>query len=141
MKTIKINDQPVTLSFSPYSLILYKQQFGVEPLDVVIGPLYNLCSILDQIVETGEVSAETLVAITSKISEAGHINLYGILWSFIKTADPKTPDFASWLKDQYEMPILDILFEIAPDFISSMVTKKKVNPPAVLAVMKSLAQR
>ena len=141
MKTIKINDENVKVSFSPYSLLIYKQQFGVEPLDVVIGPLYNLCSIIDDVITTGNINADVLVAILSRISEAGHINLYGILWSFISAADPETPDFGVWLKEQEELPILDVLYEIAPDFIASMVTKKKVDPLAAELLVKSLVRK
>ncbi len=141
MKTLKINDKPVTLSFSPYSLLIYKQQFGVEPLDVVIGPLYNLCAILDDVMETGHINGDLIVAVMNKISEAGHINLYGILWSFIKAADDKTPDFGTWIREQDELPILDILYEIAPDFVGSMITKKKVDPLALQRVLRSLVQR
>ena len=141
MKTIKINDKNVTLSFSPYSLIIYKQQFGVEPLDVVITPLYNICNLVDEIILTGDLNGEVLLAIASKLSEAGHINLYGILWAFIKTANDDTPDFFEWIKELEELPIIDILVDIAPDFVASMVTKKKVNPLAVQALLSTLARR
>lgn len=141
MKTIKINDKNVKVSFSPYSLLIYKQQFGLEPLDVVIGPLYNLCTLVDDVIQTGNVDGEVLIAVLNRISEAGHINLYGILWSFISAADPETPDFASWLREQEELPILDVLYEIAPDFIGSMVTKKKVDPVAAQLLVKSLVRK
>lgn len=141
MKTIKINGKPVQLSFSPYSLIIYKQQFGVEPLDVVVAPLYNICSIVDEIIQTGNINGEVLIMLSTKISEAGHINLYGILWAFIKTANDSIPDFYEWMRQQEELPIIDILYEIAPDFIESMVTKKKVDPIAAQVLLKSLAQR
>lgn len=141
MKTIKINGKSVQLSFSPYALLIYKNQFGVEPLDVVIGPLYNLCTIVDDVLTTGNIDGETLIAVSTKLSEAGHINLYGILWAFMKTADDSVPDFFEWLRAQEEMPIVDILFEIAPDFIESMITKKKVNPMALQAVGRLLAAK
>ena len=141
MKTIKINGKNVTLSFSPYSLLVYKQQFGVEPLDVVITPLYNICNLVDEVIITGDLSGEVLLTIASKLSEAGHINLYGILWAFIKTANDDTPDFFEWMKELEYLPIIDILYEIGPDFVSSMVTKKKVNPLAVRVLLSTLARR
>lgn len=141
MKTIKINGKNVTLSFSPYSLLVYKQQFGVEPLDVVITPLYNICNLVDEVIITGDLNGEVLLTIASKLSEAGHINLYGILWAFIKTANDDTPDFFEWMKELEDLPIIDILYEIGPDFISSMVTKKKVNPLAVQVLLSTLARR
>lgn len=139
MKTIKINNKDVKLSFSPYSLLIYKQQFGVEPLDVVIQPLYNICNIVDEIITTGDVSGEILLSIATKLSEAGHINLYGILWAFIKTADESTPDFYEWMRGLDSLPIIDVLYEIAPDFMESMITKKKVNQLGVQVLLKSLA--
>ena len=141
MKTIKINGKNVTLSFSPYSLLVYKQQFGVEPLDVVITPLYNICNLVDEVIITGDLNGEVLLTIASKLSEAGHINLYGILWAFIKAANDDTPDFFEWMKELEDLPIIDILYEIGPDFISSMVTKKKVNPLAVQVLLSTLARR
>ena len=141
MKTIKINGKNVTLSFSPYSLLVYKQQFGVEPLDVVIPPLYNICNLIGDIITTGDLSGDVFIAMASKLSEAGHINLYGILWAFIKTANDDVPDFFEWMKELEELPIIDILTEIGPDFIESMVTKKKVNPVAAQVLLNTLARR
>lgn len=141
MRTIKINEKDVKVSFSPYALLIYKQQFGVEPLDVVIGPLYNLCTLVEDVVRIGYIDGELLINVLSKISQAGHINLYGILWAFIQTADPEIPDFEIWLREQEELPILDILYELAPDFTRSMITKKKVNPLAVQQLVKDLVQK
>lgn len=138
MKTIEVNGKKLELSFSPYSLLVYKQQFGVEPLDVVVTPLYNLCSIIDDVLDTGNINGETLIQISNKISEAGHINLYGIIWAFAKTADDSIPNFGEWMKCIDEFPILDVLFEIAPDFIGSMITKKKVNLTTLQIILKSL---
>lgn len=123
IKTIEISGRDVQFDTSLSWMLLYRTQFGSDPIDIVMPaikaaiPLFNRAGE-----EFTEADYDLLTDVLSEISLTEGLQL---IWSLARNADRKIDDPANWYHGFENFPLDDVLSEIVPALVESCISTKK----------------
>ena len=123
IKTIEISGRDVQFDTSLSWMLLYRTQFGSDPIDIVMPaikaaiPLFNRAGE-----EFSEADYDLLTDVLSEISLTEGLQL---IWSLARNADRKIDDPANWYHGFENFPLDDVLSEIVPALVESCISTKK----------------
>ena len=110
IKTIEISGRDVQFDTSLSWMLLYRTQFGSDPIDIVMPaikaaiPLFNRAGE-----EFTEADYDLLTDVLSEISLTEGLQL---IWSLARNADRKIDDPANWYHGFENFPLDDVLSEL-----------------------------
>ena len=119
IKTIKIGDRDVSFDASLSWAFVYKNQFGTDPLKVIMPALI---SMYDGNAE-GDVKfdGKLLERLSDKIDLVSFLQ---ILWALAKNADKDIQEPETWFGQFETFPMDEVLKEIAPMLAKSCISLK-----------------
>lgn len=132
LKTITIGDKGVTFAMYVPFILHYKNQFGKDPIQQFLPVIADVVDALD---DFGLFGGDNALEKYDENFEARRIvecfygleltDILNLLWAMAKSADNKIKEPMIWYEQFEEFPIYDILEELMPDFIQSLISKKK----------------
>ena len=123
IKTIEISGRDVQFDTSLSWMLLYRTQFGSDPIDIVMPAIkaaIPLCNRAGE--EFTEADYDLLTDVLSEISLTEGLQL---IWSLARNADRKIDDPANWYHGFENFPLDDVLSEIVPALVESCISTKK----------------
>lgn len=131
-KTITIDGKEVRFKASASFPLIYKANFNVDILTIIMPLLSELLGSMDDIVSDKTLKEGTLELTPSALSEMLEnvyslelIDVMNLLWTMAKCADDKIPDAMKWFGEFDEFPIVDIAVQVFPMLFESLFSKKK----------------
>lgn len=133
-KTITIDGKEVRFKASASFPLIYKANFNVDILTIIMPLLSELLGSMDDIVSDKTLKEGTLELTPSALSEMLEnvyslelIDVMNLLWTMAKCADDKIPDPLKWFGEFDEFPIFDVAIEAFPMLFESLFSKKKLK--------------
>ena len=123
-KTIKIGEKSVILRANASFLLIYKDQFGREALTDIF-PLLQMAMPVLSLVQGEELGPDAAMALGDGLSKFDTDVFIKILWAMAKNADHSLPDPETWIESFDVFPLIDIIAEITPFALDSLISKKK----------------
>lgn len=134
LKTLKFGDKEVTFSTSFAWAIVYKAQFGEDPLKVLIPAIQGI--------ESADGNDEAAGYVL--FSELGMVNIANIAWAMAKLVDQDIPDPMMWIESYGDdFGVMDIAIEVLPAAVTSCFASKKsqVSPRKVKEAPKTAPKK
>lgn len=119
IKTIKISNRDVSFDASLSWAFVYKNQFGADPLKVIMPALISMYDGS----EDGKIgfNAEMLEKVADKIDLTSFLQ---ILWAMAKNADKDIPEPEEWFGQFETFPMDEVLMGVAPMLAKSCISLK-----------------
>ena len=141
-KIIKISDQDVRFNTSLSWAILYKAQFGVDPLTLLIPTIKSFLNIMialpnglddlnheriNQLIKTEEIDSFDIDDLIEPLYDFEAVNILQLIWAFAKNADREIPEPSEWYSSFENFPLDVVLKELLPIVAESILSTKKYN--------------
>lgn len=134
LKTVKIDGKEVQFKASASFPLIYKAQFNVDILTIVMPLLSELLKSMDDLLikeatKDGEINLKPsmLGDLLENVYSLELVDIMGLLWSLAKCADDNIPEPIKWFSQFEEFPIIDIAVEVFPMLFTSLFSKKKLE--------------
>lgn len=131
-KVINIDGKDVKFSINFPMFIIYRNTFGVDMLETIIPGLTALAPALSQFAK-GDMSEDSFIDAISALNYFKVTDVINMLWASAKAANKDIPDVFEWISEFESFPVADIVKELYPIFIPSLVTTKKLDAAKFLA--------
>ena len=123
IKTMEISGKDVQFDTSLSWMLLYRTQFGADPIDIVMPAIKAAIPLFERAGD--ELTEADLDMLTDVLSEINLTEGLQLIWSLARNADRKIADPESWYHGFDNFPLDDILSEIVPALVESCISTKK----------------
>ena len=123
IKTIEISGRDVQFDTSLSWMLLYRTQFGSDPIDIVMPAIKAAIPLCNRAGE--EFTEDDYDLLTDVLSEISLTEGLQLIWSLARNADRKIDDPANWYHRFENFPLDDVLSEIVPALVESCISTKK----------------
>ena len=123
-KKPKIGEKSVSLRANASFLLIYKDEFGREALADVFPMLQMVLPIIG-LAQGEALDSTNALALVDGIEKFNTETLVNLIWAMAKNADPSIDEPREWLDTFDDFPLFDILAELTPFLLESMISKKK----------------
>lgn len=139
-KIIKIGNQDIKFNTSLSWAFIYKAQFGVDPLTLLIPTIKSFLNIvlalpgglddlsskrINELIKNGEIDSFDIDDLLEPLYDFETVQILQILWAFAKNGDDEVPEPKEWYKNFPVFPIDIVLKEIGPAIAESLLSTKK----------------
>jgi hypothetical protein len=131
IKTIDIDDKPVKFDTSLAWMILYKAQFGDDPLSIIMPalqeaiPLVFVATSKDNKIDLNDLTESDIEGIADIFGTLEATQVLNIIWALAKNADNKIEEPMDWLHEFEYFPIDEIITQLVPALAETCISKKK----------------
>lgn len=140
IKTITIDGKEVQFKASASFPLVYKANFNVDILTIIMPLIAELLDGLDDEAMKGsqlELTPSTLAGMLEKVYSLELVDIMNLIWTLAKCADSAIPEPDKWYGDFDEFPIFDVAVEVFPMLFESLFSKKKLSSLAKVKAPKS----
>lgn len=123
LKTIQIDGKAVDFNITASFPLRFENQFNYDILQALLP---TVAEIFEGI-QGAENKDEEVVAVLNNLMSLKLTDIQKLIWVFAKAADKKVPEIVEWYDSFNEFPMVDVLTELAPCLIDSLISKKKLN--------------
>lgn len=119
IKTIKFGEKEVQFSTSFAWTLMYKSQFGQDPVKILIPAIRKLSQTTEE---------EQTYAV---YEELGVVGIAQIAWAMARLVDKTIPEFEQWIisyGDDFDA--LELTQELLPAAVESCFTSKNLKTPS-----------
>lgn len=147
IKTIVIDGKEVQFKASASFPIIYKANFNVDILTVIMPLISDVLEGMDDllsenIVKDGKLNFKPsdLAAILENVYSLELVDIMNLIWTLAKCADKEIPEPEKWFEQFDEFPVIDIAVEVFPTLFTSLFSKKKWMEIAAKVETKTVSQ-
>lgn len=123
LKTIKIDGKAVDFNITASFPLRFENQFNYDILQALLP---TVAEIFEGI-QGAENKDEEVVAVLNNLMSLKLTDIQKLIWVFAKAADKEVPDIVDWYDSFNEFPMVDVVTELAPCLIDSLISKKKLD--------------
>lgn len=123
LKTIKIDGKAVDFNITASFPLRFENQFNYDILQALLPTVAEIA----EGVESAENKDEELISILNNLMSLKLTDIQKLIWTFAKAADKDVPDIVDWYDSFNEFPMFDVLKELTPCVVSSLISKKKLS--------------
>ena len=123
LKTIKIDGKAVDFQITASFPLRFENQFNYDILQALLP---TVAEIFEGI-QGAENKDEEVVAVLNNLMSLKLTDIQKLIWVFAKAADKEVPDIVDWYDSFNEFPMVDVVTELAPCLIDSLISKKKLD--------------
>lgn len=123
LKTIKIDGKAVDFQITASFPLRFENQFNYDILQALLP---TVAEIFEGI-QGAENKDEEVVAVLNNLMSLKLTDIQKLVWVFAKAADKEVPDIVDWYDSFNEFPMVDVVTELAPCLIDSLISKKKLS--------------
>lgn len=123
LKTITIDGKAVDFKITASFPIRFENQFGYDILQALLP---TVAEIFDGM-KDAENKEDEVSAILNNLMSLKLTDIQKLVWVFAQTADKDIPEIIDWYDSFEEFPMFDVLKELGPSVLNSLVTKKKLQ--------------
>ena len=123
LKTIKIDGKAVDFNITASFPLRFENQFNYDILQALLP---TVAEIFEGI-QGAENKDEEVVAVLNNLMSLNLTDIQKLIWVFAKAADKEVPDIVDWYDSFNEFPMVDVVTELAPCLIDSLISKKKLD--------------
>lgn len=137
-KTITIDNKPIRFRMNAAFTYVYKNQFGKDVLTIIMPLISEVLANADEIFKKNaqDIVPSDIAAVLEGVYSLEMIDIQNMIWTMARLADDSIPEPQLWYGQFEEIAILDVAAELAPMFISSLVSKKKLKDLRAMAAKK-----
>ena len=137
-KTITIDNKPVRFRMNAAFTYAYKNQFGKDVLTIIMPLISEVLANADEIFKKNaqDIVPSDIAAVLEGIYSLEMIDIQNMIWTMAMLADDSIPEPQLWYGQFEEIAMLDVAAELAPMFISSLVSKKKLKDLRAMVAKK-----
>lgn len=123
-KTIKIDkNNKFEINTSWGWAYIYQERFGHDVIPDLVPAIDTVIDMVTGLVNGSEIDESDL---GDKLYGMEVTTITNIIWALAKNADDDIPDVKEWL-DEHDLPLADVVPEIADILVKSMVSSKKAK--------------
>ena len=130
-KKVLIGEKSVSLRANASFLLIYKDEFSREALTDVF-PLMQMVLPIIGLARGETLDSTTAMALVDGLEKFNTETLVNIIWAMAKNADNTIGEPREWLDTFEDFPLLDILNDVIPFLLESMISKKKAIAKATV---------
>nr|DAH03955.1 MAG TPA: tail assembly chaperone protein [Caudoviricetes sp.] len=123
LKTIKIDGKAVDFNITASFPLRFENQFNYDILQALLPTVAEIA----EGVESAENKDEELISILNNLMSLKLTDIQKLIWTFAKAANKDIPEIVDWYDSFEEFPMIDIIVELAPCLIDSLISKKKLD--------------
>lgn len=123
LKTIKIDGKAVDFKITASFPIRFENQFNYDILQALLPTVAEVF----EGVQNATTKEDEVTAVLNNLMSLKLTDIQKLVWVFAQTADKNIPEIVDWYDSFEEFPMLDVLKELIPCVISSLITKKKLQ--------------
>lgn len=128
-KTIIIDGKPVRFKMNAAFTYEYKNQFGKDILTVIMPLISELLENADEIIQKKkeDINVSDIGVLLESVYSLEIVDIQNMIWTMAKLADKEIPEPHLWFAGFEDFAIFDVMAELAPVLIGSLVSKKKLD--------------
>lgn len=123
LKTINIDGKAVDFNITASFPLRFENQFNYDILQALLPTVAEIA----EGVESAENKDEELISILNNLMSLKLTDIQKLIWTFAKAANKDIPEIVDWYDSFEEFPMIDIIVELAPCLIDSLISKKKLD--------------
>lgn len=123
LKTIQIDGEAVDFNITASFPLRFENQFNYDILQALLPTVAEIA----EGVESAENKDEELISILNNLMSLKLTDIQKLIWTFAKAANKDIPEIVDWYDSFEEFPMIDIIVELAPCLIDSLISKKKLD--------------
>lgn len=123
LKTIKIDGKAVDFNITASFPLRFENQFNYHILQALLP---TVAEIIEGMQSTKN-KKEQIVAVLNNLMSLKLTDIQKLVWVFAKAANKDIPEIVDWYDSFEEFPMIDVLTELAPCVIDSLISKKKLD--------------
>lgn len=123
LKTIKIDGKAVDFKITASFPIRFENQFNYDILQALLPTVAEVF----EGVQNASTKEDEVTAVLNNLMSLKLTDIQKLVWVFAQTADKNIPEIVDWYDSFEEFPMFDVLKELIPCVISSLITKKKLQ--------------
>lgn len=123
LKTIKIDGKAVDFNITASFPLRFENQFNYDILQALLP---TVAEIFEGI-QGAENKDEEVVAVLNNLMSLKLTDIQKLVWVFAKAGNKDVPEIVDWYDSFNEFPMVDVLKELTPCVVSSLISKKKLS--------------
>lgn len=129
-KIVTIGNQEIKFTINASFPIIYKNKFGKDILTIILPIISDLLKGMDDLFTDDkkiEVKPSILGEMLENVYSLEFNTILNVIWTMAYMANKDIEEPVEWLSKFNEFPVIDIVQELAPLFLNSLISKKKLE--------------